>query len=51
MKSKKQRGPKPETVKLEGDWQGAMGNALKKKRPKQGWPKELGKKKKRDPDR
>lgn len=32
-------GPKPETVKIEGDWEGAVGKALKKPRPKEGWPK------------
>ncbi len=39
-------GPKPETVKLQGDWRDMMGKALHKKRPKEGWPKpEKGKKK------
>lgn len=34
----KKRGPKPERVKIEGDWENAVGKALKKKRPKDGWP-------------
>lgn len=33
------RGPKPETLKLEGDWKGAVKKALKRKRPIGGWPK------------
>ena len=33
------RGPKPETLKIEGPWQKAVGKALKKKRPEKGWPK------------
>ncbi len=36
--SKTKRGPKPETVKIEGDWKGAMGKALKKAAPAAGWP-------------
>lgn len=47
MKQKKQTvrkktGPKPETLKLKGDWQGLVGKALGKKRPKKGWPKPKG---------
>lgn len=38
-------GPKPETLKIEGDWKQAVDKALKKKRPKAGWP-ELEPKKK-----
>lgn len=34
----KERGPKPDRVKIEGDWEGAVGKALKKPRPKGGWP-------------
>jgi hypothetical protein len=33
------RGPKPETLKIESDWRGAIKGALKKKRPAAGWPK------------
>ena len=36
---KNKRGPKPETLKIEGDWEDAVGKALKKPRPKEGWPK------------
>jgi hypothetical protein len=32
-------GPKPETLKIEGNWKQAVDKALKKKRPKAGWPK------------
>jgi hypothetical protein len=32
-------GPEPETIKIAGDWEGAVGQALKKKRPPEGWPK------------
>ena len=32
-------GPKPERVKTDGDWQDAVKKALKKPRPKEGWPK------------
>ena len=35
----KKTGPKPERLKLRGDWQKLMGKALKKKRPAKGWPK------------
>jgi hypothetical protein len=35
----KKRGPKPDTLKLKGDWKDLMGKALEKKRPKEGWPK------------
>lgn len=33
------RGPKPETVKIDEDWQEAVKKSLKKKKPKEGWPK------------
>ncbi len=36
---KRVSGPEPERVKFEGDWQKAVGKALKKERPKDGWPK------------
>ena len=38
-KSKEKPGPKPETVKIEGDWEDAVGKALAKKRPVGGWTK------------
>ena len=31
-------GPEPERLKLEGDWVGNVDTALKKQRPKTGWP-------------
>jgi len=37
-KQKKTAGPEPDRVKLTGDWETAIGKALKKKRPKDGWP-------------
>jgi hypothetical protein len=36
---KKPTGPEPERVKLPGDWKQSVGKALKKERPKEGWPK------------
>lgn len=36
---RKKPGPKPDKVKIEDDWEKAMDKALKKKRPKDGWPK------------
>ena len=40
MSDKKQKtGPEPDRVKLSGDWEKAVGKALKKPRPKEGWPK------------
>jgi hypothetical protein len=35
---KKRTGPHPERVKIKGDWETAVGKALKKERPKAGWP-------------
>lgn len=38
--TKKKRGPKEEVLKAEGvDWQEAMAHALRKSKPKEGWPK------------
>jgi hypothetical protein len=37
-KKKDKPGPKPDHVRIEGDWEKAVGDALKKKRPKEGWP-------------
>ena len=33
------RGPKPETVKIDEDWKEAVKKSLKKRKPKEGWPK------------
>lgn len=38
-KANKKRGPKPETVKVDEDWEQAIKKSLKKKKPKEGWPK------------
>ena len=32
-------GPKPDTLKIEGDWEGAVKKSLQKKKPPGGWPK------------
>ena len=32
-------GPKPDTLKIEGNWQRAVKKSLKKKKPPKGWPK------------
>ncbi len=46
MKKPKQKtGPIPDTVKIEDNWEDAVGKALEKKRPKDGWPKPETKKK------
>lgn len=37
-KTTAKRGPKPDTLKIEGDWKNAVKGALKKKRPEKGWP-------------
>ena len=41
---KAKTGPKPERLKLKGDWQGLVGKALAKKLPAKGWPKRKAKK-------
>lgn len=38
-KSRNTPGPKPDTLKIEGDWQDAVKKSLRKKKPTQGWPK------------
>jgi len=35
---RKRRGPKPNHLKIEGDWQEAIKKAVKKKKPPEGWP-------------
>jgi hypothetical protein len=32
-------GPKPEVLKIDGDWQNAIKESLEKKKPPEGWPK------------
>jgi hypothetical protein len=39
-RKKKTPGPKPEVLKLEGDWKDAVKESLKLKRPVGGWPKD-----------
>ncbi|MGB7582564.1 MAG: hypothetical protein WBL85_08980 [Sedimentisphaerales bacterium] len=39
-KQQKQRGPKTEHLKIEGDWERAVKKALRKQKPPEGWPKE-----------
>jgi hypothetical protein len=34
------RGPKPEVLKIEGDWTEAVKKSMSKKKPKDGWPKD-----------
>ena len=46
MTEKKSVGPKPDHVKIDMDWENAIGKALKKKRPEDGWPEPEKKKKK-----
>ncbi len=43
-KTPKKRGPEPDRLKLEGDWESLIGKALQKKRPAKGWPKPKRKK-------
>lgn len=40
MKKAEKTGPKPERLKLKGNWEKQVKKALGKKRPKAGWPKE-----------
>jgi hypothetical protein len=37
-KKVEKRGPKPDILKLQGDWQSAVRKALTKKRSEEGWP-------------
>ena len=32
-------GPKPQYLKIEGDWRAAVKRAIRKKKPLGGWPK------------
>ena len=41
-------GPKPERVRIDMDWENAIGKALKKERPEDGWPEPQKKKKRRE---
>jgi hypothetical protein len=33
------RGPKPDLLKIEGDWRDAIEKSLRKNKPQTGWPK------------
>lgn len=37
LKKKDIPGPKPKVLKIEGDWEEAVKQSLKKKRPSKGW--------------
>lgn len=39
QKPKETPGPKPDVLKIEGDWKDAVKKSLQKKKPAQGWPK------------
>jgi len=43
-KRKGKRGPKEERLNIDGDWESAVNKALKKDKPKDGWPKKGEKK-------
>jgi hypothetical protein len=38
-KKREARGPKPEALKINGNWRDAVKLSLAKKRPANGWPK------------
>jgi hypothetical protein len=33
------RGPKPEVLKIKGNWETAVSKSFQKKKPAEGWPK------------
>jgi hypothetical protein len=37
--TKQQPGPKPDLLKIDGDWEEAVKKSLEKKKPAVGWPK------------
>lgn len=37
-KKKRTRGPKPDTLKIEGDWRDAVKKSLERRKPAGGWP-------------
>jgi hypothetical protein len=39
QKKKNIPGPKPEVLKINGNWQDAVKESVRKKRPANGWPK------------
>ncbi len=38
-KKRAKPGPKPETLKIKGDWKKAVSKSFEKKKPASGWPK------------
>jgi hypothetical protein len=38
-KPKEKSGPKPDVLKIEGDWRDNVKKSLTKKKPPEGWPK------------
>jgi len=41
MKPRKAKsGPKPERLRIDGDWKSAVATALRKPKPPEGWPKQ-----------
>jgi len=38
-KNRNTPGPKPDTLKIDRDWEEAVKKSLAKKKPKKGWPK------------
>jgi|GEM_PF-918414 len=47
-KEKSKTGPAPDRVKIDKPWEDAISDALKKERPKDGWPKPEKEKKQED---
>lgn len=43
-KQKNKRGPKPDTLKIDDDWEQAMKKAIRKEKPEEGWPDQNKKK-------
>jgi hypothetical protein len=39
-KAPEKRGPKPDLLKIDGDWKDAVKKSLAKEKPAGGWPKE-----------
>ena len=39
IKTRQAPGPKPEILKIDGDWKDAVKVSLQKKKPAKGWPK------------
>jgi hypothetical protein len=38
-KAAAKRGPKPQLLKIKGNWEDAVTKSFKKKKPPEGWPK------------